>query len=43
MVDRGYGGMFVRDSRDLDATVNMSTGATGTCCFTEVAATPHPA
>jgi hypothetical protein len=35
MVHRGYGGMFVRGSRDLDATVNMSTGATGTCCFTE--------
>lgn len=43
MVHRGYGGMFVRGSRDLDATVNMSTGATGTCCFTELAATGQPA
>ena len=33
---RGYGGMFVRGSRDPDETVNMSTGAIGTCCF-------HPA
>jgi hypothetical protein len=41
MAHRGYGGMFVRGSRDLDATVNMSTGATGTCCFTELAATDH--
>jgi len=32
---RGYGGMYVRGSQDPDATVNMSTGATGTCCFTE--------
>ncbi len=32
---RGYGGMYVRGSQDPDATVNMSSGATGTCCFTE--------
>ena len=38
MGHRGYAGMYVRGSRELDATVNMSTGATGTCCFTEVAA-----
>lgn len=43
MVHRGYGGMFVRGSRDLDATVNMSTGATGTCCFTEGAPAVQPA
>lgn len=36
MAARGYGGMFVRGSRELDATVNMSTGATGTCCFHEL-------
>lgn len=29
----GYGGMYVRGSRDPDQTVNMNTGATGTCCF----------
>jgi hypothetical protein len=33
LASRGYGGMFVRGSRDPDATVNLSTGATGTCCF----------
>lgn len=33
MAINGYGGMFVRGSRDPDGTVNMSTGATGTCCF----------
>ncbi|MFL6162608.1 MAG: hypothetical protein ACJ74U_10285 [Jatrophihabitantaceae bacterium] len=33
MVSRGYGGMFVRGSRDLDGTVNMTSGATATCCF----------
>lgn len=43
MVHQGYGGMYVRGSRDLDATVNMSTGATGTCCFTGLAATGQPA
>jgi hypothetical protein len=43
MAYRGYGGMFVRGSRDLDGTVNMSSGATGTCCFTELAAAdPSP-
>jgi hypothetical protein len=30
---RGYGGMYVRGSRDPDRPVNMNTGATGTCCF----------
>lgn len=40
MVSRGYGGMFIRGSRDPNATVNMATGATGTCCFHESA--PHP-
>jgi hypothetical protein len=35
MVSRGYGGMWLRGSRDPDATVNMATGATATCCFTE--------
>jgi len=39
---RGYGGMFVRGSQDPDATVNMSTGATATCCFTELPATGPP-
>jgi len=29
----GYGGMYVRGTRDPDQTVNMNTGATGTCCF----------
>ena len=33
MVSRGYGGMFMRGTRDPNATVNMATGATGTCCF----------
>ncbi len=33
MAAGGYGGMFVRGSRDPGGTVNMSTGATGTCCF----------
>jgi hypothetical protein len=33
MAASGYGGMFVRGSSDPDGTVNMSTGATGTCCF----------
>lgn len=43
MAHRGYGGMFVRGSRDPDGTVNMSTGATATCCFTEVAPAVQPA
>jgi hypothetical protein len=43
MAHRGYGGMFVRGSRDPDGTVNMSTGATATCCFTEVAPPVQPA
>lgn len=30
---RGYGGMHIRASRDPDQTVNLRTGATGTCCF----------
>ena len=33
MVSRGYGGMFMRGTLDADSTVNMATGATGTCCF----------
>jgi hypothetical protein len=33
MSARGYGGMYVRGSRDPDGTVNMSSGATGGCCF----------
>ncbi|MDQ2835976.1 MAG: hypothetical protein M3Y42_02060 [Actinomycetota bacterium] len=33
MASRGYGGMFVRGVRDPDETVNMATGATGTCSF----------
>ncbi|MGE5829263.1 MAG: hypothetical protein ACM30G_13015 [Micromonosporaceae bacterium] len=33
LVSRGYGGMFVRGSRDLDGTINMTSGATATCCF----------
>jgi hypothetical protein len=41
IVSRGYGGMWVRGSRDPDATVNMATGATATCCFTEPATTYH--
>jgi hypothetical protein len=41
LVSRGYGGMWVRGSRDPDATVNMATGATATCCFTEPATTGH--
>jgi hypothetical protein len=33
---RGYGGMFVRGVSDPNAgTVNMATGASGTCCFHE--------
>ncbi|HEX8081509.1 MAG TPA: hypothetical protein VF557_14960 [Jatrophihabitans sp.] len=43
MAHRGYGGMFVRGSRDPDGTVNMSTGATATCCFTEVGPPAQPA
>ncbi|MEP6525723.1 MAG: hypothetical protein ABJA86_01055 [Nocardioidaceae bacterium] len=35
MVSRGYGGMFIRGSKDPNATVNMATGATGSCCFHE--------
>jgi hypothetical protein len=35
MVSKGYGGMFMRGTRDPNATVNMATGATGTCCFHE--------
>jgi hypothetical protein len=35
MVSKGYGGMFMRGTLDPDATVNMATGATGTCCFHE--------
>jgi len=42
MAARGYGGMYVRGSRDPDATVNMASGATGTCCFTELAASDPP-
>jgi hypothetical protein len=33
LVERGYGGMYVRGTRDPDETVNMNTGAVGTCCF----------
>ena len=29
----GYGGMYVRGTPDPNQTVNMNTGATGTCCF----------
>jgi hypothetical protein len=42
MVSRGYGGMWIRGSRDPDATVNMLSGATATCCFTEAPATDRP-
>ncbi|TDP94080.1 hypothetical protein EV186_106474 [Labedaea rhizosphaerae] len=35
MVSKGYGGMFMRGTLDPNATVNMATGATGTCCFHE--------
>ena len=42
MVSRGYGGMWLRGSRDPDATVNMLSGATATCCFTEPAVTGPP-
>ncbi|HEV2885448.1 MAG TPA: hypothetical protein VGX49_00935 [Jatrophihabitans sp.] len=42
MASRGYGGMYVRGSQNPDATVNMSSGATGTCCFTELAVTDPP-
>ncbi|MDQ1744301.1 MAG: hypothetical protein QOE23_2640 [Pseudonocardiales bacterium] len=42
MVSRGYGGMWLRGSRDPDATVNMMSGATATCCFTELPATGLP-
>lgn len=34
----GYGGMYVRGVRDPNETVNMNTGATGTCCFHPLAA-----
>lgn len=30
---RGYAGMYVRGTSDPDQTVNIATGATGTCCF----------
>jgi len=30
---RGYAGMYVRGTPDPNQTVNMNTGATGTCCF----------
>jgi len=30
---RGYGGMHVRATRQPDQTINISNGATGTCCF----------
>jgi hypothetical protein len=33
LVSRGYGGMYVRGTRDPNEPVNMNTGATGTCCF----------
>ncbi|MEO6699954.1 MAG: hypothetical protein ABI140_03555 [Jatrophihabitantaceae bacterium] len=33
MSTNGYGGMYVRGSQDHDGTVNMSSGATGGCCF----------
>ena len=33
LVARGYGGMYVRGTRDPNETVNMNTGAIGTCCF----------
>jgi hypothetical protein len=34
LVSSGYGGMWVRGSRDLSGgVVNMATGATATCCF----------
>jgi hypothetical protein len=35
---RGYGGMYVRGTPDPNQTVNMNTGATGTCCFHPLAA-----
>ncbi|HET6210137.1 MAG TPA: hypothetical protein VFD94_07135 [Jatrophihabitans sp.] len=35
---RGYGGMYLRGVRDPDLTVNINTGATGTCCFHPMAA-----
>lgn len=38
MVARGYGGMFLRGSTDDDTTHNISTGATGTCCFHQASA-----
>lgn len=42
LVSRGYGGMWLRGSRDPDATVNMLSGATATCCFTELPVTGPP-
>jgi hypothetical protein len=35
---RGYAGMYVRGTPDPNQTVNMNTGATGTCCFHPLAA-----
>ena len=33
----GFGGIWVRGSRELDGgVVNMATGATATCCFHQV-------
>lgn len=41
VVSHGYGGMYIRAGRDRDNTVNIATGATGTCCFHERVRAPN--